>query len=85
MPYAGVAIHRQNEYIDLYKSAGATDKEHAVSLESVNLKRDSVFDKMLEIGVFTECAQGLFFMNSDVAQKLVENRSGFHLWRLEKG
>jgi hypothetical protein len=85
MPYAGVVLHKQNKCIDLFKAVGAIDKEHAVTLEKINNKRDSIFDKMLSIGLFNECEHGLFYMDTDIAEKLKENRSGFHLWRLEKG
>lgn len=84
MPYAGIVLHKQNKYINLFKSVDAIDKEHAVFLESVNIKRDSIFNKMLDIGVFTECEHELFFMNGNIAEKLKKNRSGFHLWRLEE-
>lgn len=84
MPYAGVVLHKQNKYIDLFKSVGAIDKEHAVTLERIGIKKESVFDKMLSIGVFSELESGLFYINTNIADKLKENRSAFHFWRLEK-
>lgn len=84
MPYAGEIIYKQNKYIKLFQTAGAIDKEQAIPLAEINVKRDSIFDKMLAIGLFSECTPGLFYMNTDIAKKLMENRSGFHLWRLEK-
>lgn len=84
MPYAGVALHKQNKYMDLFEAASAIDEKNAKTLEELQIKRDSFFDKMLSIEVFCECENGLFYMNADKAIRLRENRSGFHLWRLEK-
>lgn len=84
MPYAGIAFHKQNKYIELFKSVGAIDKEHSITLEKIHIKKDSIFDKMISIGVFSECEHGFFYMNAVTAENLKSNRSGFHLWRLEK-
>lgn len=84
MPYAGMVLHRQNKYIAAFNSVGAIDKEHAVTLEKIRIKKDSIFDKMIALGVFFECENGFFYMNADTAEKLKNNRSGFHIWRLEK-
>lgn len=82
MPYAGVVLHKQNKYIKSFESMGATDTEHAVSLNDVKIKRDSVFDKLLDIGVLYECDNGLFYMSADSAERLKRNRTSFDLWRL---
>lgn len=84
MPYAGVVIHKQNKYIKLFETVNAIDKQNAINLDKINMERDSIFDKMLSMGVFCECEGGLFYMNAEKAKKLRENRSGLHLWRLEK-
>lgn len=84
MPYAGVVLHRQNKCIALFVSAGAIDKEHAMILENLSIKKDAIFEKMIAIGLFNECGNGQYFMNCDIAEKLKKNRSSFHLWRLEK-
>lgn len=83
MPYAGVVLHKQNKYIEAFNSANAIDMEHAITLEEIDITRDSIFDKMVSIGVFIESKHGFFYMNADTAEKLKGNRSGFHLWRLD--
>ena len=84
MPYAGTVLFRQKKYIDIFRAVGATDKEHAISLEKYEIKRDLIFEKMLSIRLFEKCDNGLFYLNSDIAEKLLENRSGFHPWRVNK-
>lgn len=84
MPYAGVVLHRQQEYIEIFQSVGAVDRAHAISLEKYKIKRDSIFEKMLFIRLFEECSNGLFYLNSDIALKLLKNRSSFHPWRINK-
>lgn len=84
MPYAGMVLHRQNKYIGLFEKAGAVDTDHAVTLDRIGIKKDSVFEKMTALKVFEQCENGSFFMNSEIAEKLKENRSGFNLWRLDK-
>lgn len=79
-----MVLHKQNKYIDAFISAGAIDKEHAVALEKIHITKNSIFDKMISIGIFNECEHGFFYMNAYNAEKLKINRSGFHLWRLEK-
>lgn len=84
MPYAGVVLRRQKKYIEIFQSVGAVDREHAISLEEYKIKRDSIFEKMLFIRLFEECENGRFYLNTDIALKLLKNRSGFHLWRINK-
>lgn len=47
LPYAGMVLHRQNKYIAAFSSADIIDKEYAVTLEVIRIKRDSIFDKII--------------------------------------
>lgn len=42
-----MVLHRQNKYIAAFSSADIIDKEYAVTLEVIRIKRDSIFDKII--------------------------------------
>lgn len=82
MLHAVKVLRRQNKYIEIFLSAGAVDKQHAATLNKLKIERDTIFDKMLSLGILEQCGNGLFYLDTEKAESLKENRSGFRLWRV---
>ncbi len=71
---AAIIIRRQNEYIAIFTRLGAFDKEHAININEVGIRRRLVFERMCSRNIFIECGNGLFYMDVQAAKLFKEHR-----------
>jgi hypothetical protein len=71
-----VAVERK-KLVKLFREAGATDREHAVTLEELGVRHSWMFDQMLHDGVFQATDDGRYFMNDVIT---VEVLHGKRIW-----
>ena len=69
-----IVIRRQNEYMSIFTRFGAFDKEHAINLNEVGIRRSFVFKRMCSRKIFIECGNGLFYMDVQAAEHFKEHR-----------
>lgn len=62
-----------------FREAGATDSEHAVSLEQLGESPSSTFDHLLQEGVFRQVPDGRFYMDESNAAEFEENQQTISL------
>jgi hypothetical protein len=74
MSAATVIILRRKRIINAFRMGGATDREHAVSLESLGIRRAWIFNQMLRHGAFQETDNHQYFMNDAVAREFMRVR-----------
>ena len=60
------AIHRRR-LIRRFREAGATDREHAVTLEALGERQSRTFHRMARVGVFLTTSDGRYFMDDAAA------------------
>ena len=70
---AVIAVKRKRLVRRFYE-AGATDQDHAVTLESLGERRSWIFDQMLHHGVFSDIGDGRFFMDVELADQFLRER-----------
>lgn len=71
---ASVVIRRQNQYIDRFNRLGATDAEHAIYPEEVNIRRSFLFIRMVDRGVFVPCQDGRYYIDNQAAVRFKDMR-----------
>jgi hypothetical protein len=71
-----VAVERK-KLVRLFREAGATDREHTVTLEALGVQHSWMFDQMLHDGVFQATDDGRYFMNDATP---VECLHGKRIW-----
>ena len=74
MSAAAVIAMRRKNLVRRFREAGATDSEHAVTLESLGARRSWIFDQMIEHGVFLSTQDGRFFMDDRAADEFLHER-----------
>lgn len=73
---SAVVIRRQNQYMEKFNRLGATEPQHAISLEEAGIRRSFLFDRMCDRGVFVQCNNGKFYINNRAAADFKEMRRG---------
>ena len=74
MSAAAIIIRKRKKIINAFRMAGATDRKHAVSLETLGIRRTWILDQMLKNGSFEETDNHRFFMNEAVALEFMHSR-----------
>jgi len=74
MSAAAVIIMRRKQLVQAFREVGATDAEHAVSLEQLGKRRSWLFDQMVKRDVFLAAGNGRYFMNEAVAEAFLASR-----------
>jgi len=70
---ATIAIRRK-KLIKRFREVGATDPEHAVTLEALGVRRSWIFDQMTEHGVFLPAQDGRYFMDDRAPVEFLRQR-----------
>lgn len=65
---------RRRKFIRRFREAGALDSKHAVSFESLGMRRSWVFDQMVEAGAFLETRDGRYYMDEEAALEFLRKR-----------
>lgn len=77
---AGAHILRlQHSYMEQFNKLGAVDKEHAVSLDQIDLKNMYVFHQMVKHGVFIKCKNGKYYVNNHKGLQYKSRKPGVSL------
>jgi len=71
---AAVIAMRQNRYMNRFAEAGATDAEHAATLEALGSRQSWIFRRMVRQGVFVDCGQARFYMDVAASREFVRRR-----------
>lgn len=74
MSSASVIIHKQNKYINIFNELGAIDEDHSIDLNEVGIRKNYVFIRMCDRGVFVPCNNGRYYINNQAAILFKENR-----------
>ena len=74
MSAAAVITIRRKRLIRRFREAGATDPEHAVTLEALGERRTWIFNQMTKHGVFLPTRDGRFFMDDRAAAAFLRQR-----------
>lgn len=74
MSAAAVIAIRRKRLIRRFREAGATDPEHAITLESVGDRRSWVFDQMVRHRVFLPAAGGNYYLDERAAAEFLHAR-----------
>lgn len=69
MSAAAVIAIRRKRFIRAFRAAGATDPEHAITLEHTGQRHSWVFDQMTRHGVFVPVGDRRYFMNEQAAHE----------------
>ncbi len=67
MSAAAVIAMRRRRLIRRFREAGATDSQHAVTLEAIGECHNGMFDRMVRAGVFLPVPGGRYFMDEAAA------------------
>lgn len=68
-----IAVKRK-KLVKLFREAGATDREHTVTLEELGVRHSWIFDQMLHDGVFQVTDAGRYFMNDATAVEFLHRK-----------
>jgi len=74
MSAAAVIAMRRKRLIRRFREAGATDPTHAVSLESVRVRRSWIFNQMENAGVFLPTSDGRYYMDEEAAAEFLHRK-----------
>jgi len=74
MSAAAVIAIRRKRLVRRFREAGATDLEHAVTLETLGERPSWVFDQMARHGAFLSAPDGRFYMDERVAEEFLRQR-----------
>lgn len=67
MSAAAVIALRRKRLIRAFREAGATDCDHASTLEQVGQRHTWIFDQLVRRGVFVAAAPGRYFLDERAA------------------
>ncbi len=67
MSAAAVTAIRRKRLVRRFREAGATDLDHAITLEALGERPSWIFDQMARRGAFLPAPDGRFYMNERVA------------------
>lgn len=82
MSLHGVGAHilrLQNSFLEQFNKLGAVDKEHAVSLDQIDLTNMHVFHQMVKHGIFIKCKDGKYYVNNQKALQYKSTKRGVSL------
>lgn len=87
MPKAGNIVHEQNVLIKTFRDLGATDAERAISTADLQVRKPGsikgqVLAKFLDLGIANTTESGLYYLDDDKAQGLLDHRGVIHFWRM---
>ena len=69
---AGAAIAiRRKRLVRRFREVGATDQDHAITLESVGERPSWIFDQMVLHGVFLAASGGRYYLDDQAATKFL--------------
>ena len=71
MSAAAVIAIRRRRLVRRFREAGATDLEHAVTLEALGERPSWIFDQMARHGAFLPAPDGRFYMDERVADEFL--------------
>ncbi len=74
MSAAAVIARRRRRLVRRFREAGATDPEHAVTLEDIGERRSWIFDQMAQHEVFIPVHAERFYMNESAANEFLRER-----------
>lgn len=74
MSAAAVIAIRRKKLVRRFREAGATDPDHAVTLESLGERRSWIFEQMARHQVFLPAEEGRFFMDEPAALEFLRQR-----------
>jgi hypothetical protein len=60
---AVLIIHRRRRLLRLFRGAGATDRDHVVTLENIGERPSWIFDQMVKWGVFVPVSDDHYFLD----------------------
>lgn len=67
MSAAAIIVLRRKRFIRAFREAGATDREHAITLEQAGQRHSWIFEQMTRHGVFVAVADRRYFLNERAA------------------
>ena len=76
----------QDKLINAFEKAGATNADVTVNASELGVGplswvKKEVLEKFLELGIVSVGSDNGYFLNTDKARALQENRTGIHFWR----
>lgn len=74
MSAAAVIAIRRKQLIRAFREAGATDPDHAVTLDQLGQRRSWIFDQMAGHGVFLAREGGRYYMDERMAEEFLAVR-----------
>jgi hypothetical protein len=74
MSAATVIAMRRKRLVRRFQEAGATDSQHAVTLEALGERPSWIFHQMIQAGVFLPTKDSRFFMDELVADEYLRQR-----------
>ena len=83
MSAAAVIAMRRRRLVRRFRDAGATDPEHAGTLEALGERQTWGFDRMMGAGVFLAAPDGRYFMDEAAATDYRHRcrEFGVRIWR----
>jgi hypothetical protein len=69
---------RRSQLLRRFREAGATDIEHAVTLDQLGQQPSSTFDHLLQEGVFRQVADDRFYIDEGAASEFENNQRHFN-------
>lgn len=67
-------MSKEKRLIEKFIKSGAISEENAISLEQVGIKKDSIFDRMVDRGIFIQCQSGKYYMDDERVSYLMGQR-----------
>ena len=67
-------IIKQNQYMRIFRKAGATDYRTAKTLEELGIRPTGIFNRMVDRGVFVNAGRDAFYIDQDAAAEFVSAR-----------
>jgi hypothetical protein len=65
MSGASVIMHKRNKYIRIFNKLGAIDEEHSITLDEIGIRRNYLFNRMTQRGIFIRCENGKFYIDNE--------------------
>jgi hypothetical protein len=67
-------IVKENQYMRVFRRAGAVDPDRARTLDELGVRETRIFRRMADRGVFVAAGNGAFYMDRDAAAEFVTRR-----------
>jgi hypothetical protein len=67
-------IIKQNQYMRIFRKAGATDRPRARTLADLGVRESWIFRRMADKGVFVSAGNGAYYMDENAAAEFVAAR-----------